>query len=544
MGAAMAGTALVTGMAAEGALAAAAVIAVAGALSAGSLARTRQRADAAWVAVASLALALLVSEVSISGLPAGTLRVESGLTPQAVRAAADLSLQGDGLRAAEWHDLPTRNLRWTAPSEPTVTLAFPRQLALGRPFELTLQRSQALARWRLQLLDENGRLLAQASADPSGREARLSWLPPLAEQMVLQARVLDVDGRVLEHGPVPLQVHAARPLQVRGRFGAASFDVQALNSLLVASDALLDWQVTLGKTVTRQETARSALTAPDLLVIDAAFFEHATPLARAALLTQVAQGLPLLVLATNASDPALWARELQLPLRASPGEVTRTPGPDASLVLSAAAWVPAAGPNDRLGPWRANDLTRPWLWQRSWQAGRMAWLGVSDWHRAAISRPQALGAWWQLVLDQLDVRQARALTWHFPDAMPLVGERTAVCARGERAEMAVDLPGLQQLVQLQRRADQADAACAAFWPAQAGWQRVPGGGSAEVPAAVYVYAADDWPQWQRALRQAATARYAARALPDRQAPARPLPGWPWAMAFVAAMLVLWWRERR
>jgi hypothetical protein len=61
---------------------------------------------------------------------------------------------------------------------------------------------------------------------------------------------------------------------------------------------------------------------------------------------------------------------------------------------------------------------------------------------------------------------------------------------------------------------------------------------------VYVYAADDWPRWQRALQHAATARYAARALPDRQARARPLPSWPWAMAFVGAMLALWWRERR
>jgi hypothetical protein len=149
-----------------------------------------------------------------------------------------------------------------------------------------------------------------------------------------------------------------------------------------------------------------------------------------------------------------------------------------------------------------------------------------------------------MVLDQLDVRQARTLAWHFPDAMPLVGERTAVCARGARAEMAVDLPGLQQRLRLQRRADQADAACAAFWPAQAGWQRVPGTDSTEAPAAVYIYAAADWPGWQRALRRAATARYAARALPDRQARAQPLPAWPWAMAFVAAMLALWWRERR
>ncbi len=534
-------------MGATPAFAAAAVIAAVGAVSALLFMRARRTVDSALVVVAAVALAVLVCDPSTARSPAGTVVVTDHLTPAQARAAAALSLQGDGLRAAEWHDLPARALETgpaSAPGDAAVTLAFPRQLALGRPFELTLQRSLPLARWRLQLLDENGKLLAQSLSGSSGTQATVRWLPPVAEAMVLQARVLDEGGRVLEHGPVPLQVQAGMPLQVQGRFGAPSFDVQALNSLLVGSDALLDWQVTLGKTVTRNETARTAMTAPDLLIIDAAHFEHATPPARAALLAQVAQGLPLLVLAANASDTALWARELQLPLVATAGEVTRTPGTDASLVLPLTALTPAAGPNAQRSPWKANDPVLPWLWQRPWQAGRIAWLGVSDWHRTAISAPQPLGSWWQAVIDQMGVRHAAALAWDFPDAMPVVGLRTPVCARGERAEMTVELPGLNQRLQLQRRADHADAACAALWPRQAGWQRVQGPDASTPPTAFYVFAADDWPPWQQALRREATARYAVRALPDLKAVATPLPAWPWALAFAGAMLALWWRERR
>ncbi len=541
-------------MAGGAALVAAAVIVVAGLVSALLAARARRGVDAALVVVAAVALAVLVSDVSSPRSPAGTVVVNGELTPAQVRAAAALRLQGDGLRAAEWHDLPTRALQMSAasaPSEPAVTLAFPRQLALGRPFELTLLRSLPLARWRLQLLDENGKLLAQAAADAAGSAATVRWLPPVAEAMVLQARVLDAEGRVLEHGPVPLQVQAGTPLQVQGRFGAPSFDVQALNSLLVGSDALVDSQTTLGKTVTRTETARAAIDAPDLLVIDAAYFERAAPPARAALLAQVAQGLPLLVLAANASDAALWARELQLPLVATEADVTRMvgqgPGPDATLVLPVTALAPAAGVNTRLGPWTANDRAAPWLWMRPWQSGRIAWLGVSDWHRAAISAPQALGVWWQTVLDQTGVRRAQVLAWDFPDAMPLAGERSRICARaagGVSAEMAVDLLGLNQRLHLQHRPDNADAACAAFWPPQAGWQRVQGPDANTPTAAVYVYAADEWPQWQRALRREASARYAARAVPVLQPVPTPWPAWPWALAFTAAMLALWWRERR
>ncbi len=530
------------------ALAAAALVAAAGVLGSALYARARRWIDAALVAVAAAALAVLVSDLSFGASPAGTVAVAEGLTPDQVRGAATLRLQGEGLRAAAWHDLPTRPLQAAVAGDgadaagAVVALEFPRQLALGRPFELTLRRSQPLSGWRLQLLDESGRLLAQAAPAGAATEARLRWLPPVAETLLLQARVLGADGRVLEQGPLPLRVQAGLPLQVQGRFGAPSFDVQALNSLLVGSDALVDWQLTLGKTVTRSEAARAALSAPDLLVIDAAYFESASGPTRAALLAQVAGGLPLLVLAANARDPALWARELQLPLAATEGEPTRAPGPDASLQLPLTRWVPAAGA--RPGPWMANDASQPWLWQRRWQAGRIVWLGLSDWHRAAISAPQALGAWWQRVLDSSGVQHAPALVWDFPDTMPVAGERSLVCARGARAEMAVELPGLDQRLQLQRRADRADAACAAFWPRQAGWQRVQGPDAATPVAAVYVYAADAWPAWQRRLRREAAARYAVRAQPALPRLLTPLPAWPWALAFAAALLALWWRERR
>jgi hypothetical protein len=65
-----------------------------------------------------------------------------------------------------------------------------------------------------------------------------------------------------------------------------------------------------------------------------------------------------------------------------------------------------------------------------------------------------------------------------------------------------------------------------------------------MPAAFYVYAAEDWPQWQRALRREATARYALRAVPALDPVTTPLPAWPWALLAAAAMLSLWWRERR
>jgi len=63
--------------------------------------------------------------------------------------------------------------------------------------------------------------------------------------------------------------------------------------------------------------------------------------------------------------------------------------------------------------------------------------------------------------------------------------------------------------------------------------------------AIYVYNRADWPQWQAMQQRGATQRYAARTpLMPEQGPTRPMPAWPFALAFAAAMLMLWWRERR
>jgi hypothetical protein len=114
-----------------------------------------------------------------------------------------------------------------------------------------------------------------------------------------------------------------------------------------------------------------------------------------------------------------------------------------------------------------------------------------------------------------------------------------VCARGVSGK--VTLPALAQTLDWQRRPEQVDAACVAVWPATGGWLHL------ETRAAdgqVYVYAPGDWLLWQRSERRAATARYAARTPSAVAAGTRPLPVWPFGVAFALAMLGLWWRERR
>lgn len=518
--------------------------------------RRRQWPDALLVLLAGIALAaLFLHERDPSSATTVTLHTEDESALRAGLAnaaqAERLLVRGDGLREAMWNDLPALPMEWQQASQDKLWLDFPRSVALGRVFGLTVRRSAAPEPWSVQLVAENGQVLAEAKAEGRANVLSLAWLPPVAESMVLTARLRNAAGKTIAEGPVPLRVEAPVPLRLQGRFASPSFDARALNQLLAASGAILDWRTQLGKSVARSETPSEVLSAPHGIVIDAAYAEGLAPQALAALLAQVGEGTPMLILGGSASQAAFWQRAIALRLAPAQGEDPQRQA--AKLQLAAAPFLPAA----RSPEWRpvaADADGEPWLSQRAWRKGRISWLSVSGWHRYAISEPVALAQWWQTVLDQGLGETAAGKTWRFPDPMPLPGLRTEICADGVAAGSKLVVGGAAR-VELLPRADRSGAACAAVWPERAGWLAVNADGMAATQ--LYVFAKDDWSAWQRALRHDATARYAVRSRSPVQAaadgnsaavrPARAaalLPQWCWAALFAAAMLALWWRERR
>ena len=542
--------------------------------------RRRRWTDALLVLAAAVSLAVVLA-VALGGLrwpapPASTLTVHTdsagiigAADMQAIPHAASLVLAGDGARAAQWHDLPARPLQWTPSPDDALWLDFPRTLALGRMFTLTVRRPQAQAGWKLQLLAENGQLLADSAAGASGAtgnttggaavaQRTVQWLPPVAEALVLRARVLDAAGRVIAQGPVPVQVQESTPLQIVGRFNAPSFDARTLNQLLVDGGASVDWQVTLGQAIARTEIARTPITAPNAVFVDAAHVEQLGVAARAALLAGAgasSQEAPLVILGANAAHVALWQRDLALRLQPQSATTEKEDQRRFNMAGVALALPPAAlNPAETGGAengWTVaarDDNHRPWLWQRAASAGkrRVVWIGVADWHRYAISAPQALALWWQEALDAIALPAVQKAGWHLPDPLPVPGLRSEICAFGVKAGAPLQVQEMPAM-RLQARADKADSACAAVWPRQAGWLRfsTPAAGEGQQ----YIYAADDWPAWQRALRREATAAYAARwtsaggSTADHAAPGRPVPATPFAVLFALCMLALWWRDQ-
>lgn len=467
------------------------LVMLAGLLSAWLYWRARRRIESALVLAAALALAGLLGDFKTQAPPLRDVRIEPGAPVIDLRSAAGISVEGSGLSAARWRDLPARPLRWQEPRGGILSLQFPRSVPPGGVFTLQA-RINGRADRQVQLLAPNGQLLAQ------GR-GRVQWTPPAAADLVLRARLLDDTGRMLAQGSVPLRVDAGAPLRVQGRFSAPSFDKRALRMLFESSHALLDWQVTLAPGVVRTDVPRTPMTGADLIVTDARWLERLDAGQRAALAERVAQGARLLVLGSGAPPPRSWSD-----------------------------W-----PFDD-GQWRGNAE----LSMRSWGEGRIGWLGAADWHRQAISDPAALRNWWQGVLDRMDAARAEPVAWIEPEPMPLAGQRLEVCAYGARGR--VSFPQLNQTLEWQRRLDRADASCVAVWPDRAGWLRAESGGSS---MRIYVYAAHDWPAWQAALNREATRRYALRTPEPAAAREERLPAWPFAAAFALSMLGLWWRER-
>ncbi len=530
----------------------------AGMISAALYGRRHRWIDAALAGVAGVALAVALAEVHLPAGAAGPLAVstaagrisESDL--RALPAASSIVLSGDGVRESEWRDLPARPLQWTPVATDLLWLDFPRSMSLGRIFTLMVRRSPATEPWRLQLLAENKQVLADSGL-VAAPQLSVQWLPPVAETMVLQARLLDKGGKTIAQGPLPLQIKAAMPLQIQGRFDAPSFDARTLNQLLSDGSAILDWNVTLGKAITRSETARAPLTAPNAVFVDAAYVEHLNAAARAALLAQTGKGVPLVILGGNAADAGMWQREFGLPLRPqSPTTEKEDMRQFGAITLPPALLNPA----EKAASWSVlarDGKQQPWLWQRGVGQGRVVWIGVSDWHKYAISAPQPLALWWQSVMDLIALDGVQKTAWQMNDPLPVPGLRSEVCAQGVKAGTALTAEGYAAMT-LAARADKADGVCATFWPQKAGWVRFSAEEMPE-PGAEYVYADVDWPAWQKALRRDATAHYAARfAAPpvgrSADATATKADGVSWVgtrvagVLFALVLLALWWREQR
>ena len=146
----------------------------------------------------------------------------------------------------------------------------------------------------------------------------------------------------------------------------------------------------------------------------------------------------------SASDVAMWQRDFDLMLHPQSPTTEKEDTRQFGVTLA----MPPAGLNpaeNAAEPWSvlARDMKKqPWMWSRAVGKGRVVWLGVTEWHKYAISAPQLLALWWQSAMDRIALDSVRKTAWQMSDPMPVPGLRSEVCAQGIQFGLASDKSGL------------------------------------------------------------------------------------------------------
>jgi hypothetical protein len=477
-------------------------------------------------------------------------------------AVRHLQVLGEGLSA---RDLPVAaglDVRFdAAPEHGLVELDAPARANLGWRWRLA-GRAAAPVRG-VELRDPAGAVADAAALDSSGHFA-LAAPASAPGEVRYELRLLGEKQQLVDAISVPLVITSGAPLNVLVRAGAVGPELKywrrwaADAGLQVSLSARLTDGVSLREGVQRLDT--DALTHVDVAIVDARAWDAWSATEKASVRAAVEQGMGLLLRADGPLSPGTLAdwRALGFALGAAAPRgvsLTRRMGlRDAGAFAAAPVDLLLEEPSVRgaSGPTRvsfAADDATPLVWWRATGRGRIGVSRLLDSYRLVLAGQSASYA--TLWADALGVlARARAAPPPAPDAPrdAWVDERVTVCGLGEAARIvAPDGTGAVTL-----RVDA--AGCAAYWPAEPGWQALETSGTV---TSFYVRAADDGATLRTALARRATAALGsapshgaepvgeafATGMPLRAAMRAPTTRWPWFLAWFGVMSLIWWLER-
>jgi hypothetical protein len=483
------------------------------------------------------------------------LRRHPGATPLRVR--------GNGLAARDRDAATGHALEFPLPPLPPglVELAAPVQIGSGRRFAVT-GRVEDMAGGQVELLDPAGARVDGTTLDETGH-FRLAAVAGPAGRVDYRLRTKARDDRVQEEIALPLDVRAGAPLRVWLLAGGPSPELKYLRRWARDAGLSLHTRIAVGGGVDLGDAPLAMTPATlrefDLVVIDDRAWRDLGERGRGALREAAREGLGVLLRLT--ADPAAGERRVlqEWGFQVGTADFARS----LRLPGSEAADVPADSTDPASAEARATD-TAPLLSRRPLQLraadgvvlqtapdgealalwrpegrGRVALWTLSDSFRLVLAgRRAAHGSLWAQTVATL-ARPAGPAAGAVPGNVR-VGERAILCAVAE--DTTVQAPDGTRVTPIPDPASGARA-CAAFWPAQAGWhERIDG----EVRVAFPVRAADSAPGLAAATTREATAALANAASATGEAvPPMPMPGprWPWAVAWLVVVAALWWLER-
>ncbi len=480
--------------------------------------------------------------------PRGIERVPDLAT--ALRRHADvrrLRVIGGGLPARDRDAARGRVVRFDASPLPrgVVELDVPEAVAAGHAWSLA-GRVEAVGAGRVELRDPSGAVVATQALDAQGRFT-LAATAKDAGSARFSLDLVDDAGVRIERIPVALTVRAGMPLKVLLLAGAPDADLKYLRRWIADAGISLHGRILLSDGIALDEGSLvlddAHLRDADLLILDERSWAVLDAGQRSAILAGVRAGLGLMLRVTGPLPPAVAADWGALGLPVQAGDAASSEAPlrvrldralaltDGGITLTAQAIQ--VQPGDAAPLLRADDGT-VLAWLRGMGMGRIALWRLADSHRLQLGGAgAAFGSLWSDAFGA--IARARGEAAPRLSGGARVGERTTACAlagdasiedpHGARTPLLVDADG-----------------CAAYWPLAAGVHRLASGNA---PWPFAVRDRDEAAALARARDQRETRALLGASAADGATAVRatPLPRWPFFLAFVATVGLLWWREQ-
>ena len=395
------------------------------------------------------------------------------------------------------------------------------------------------------LRDPAGTDVASAALGKDGRFA-FSAQAKAAGEALFALRVRDRDGNSIETVSLPLVTDVGVPLHVLLLAGAPDPELKYLRRWAVDAGVRLDSRVALSEGVALTEGRAAldpaALREADIAIIDERAWATLGAAQKQALSAAVRDGLGLLLRVTGPVPAPVAAQWAALGFTVHARDALPAVALDNTLGLheSAFRFTPQALVVDANGAatlLRADDGASLALWRADGQGRIGLWWLADSWRLALGGERSRYATLWSDTLATLARARGASAPTLPRDAR--VDERAVLC--GLAPDAAIETTNGERIA-LVTEHSAAQSGCAAYWPTQAGWHTLV---SADTRWPFYVRAADEAQALANAENARATSALVGGATAQANIATRPipLPRWPFFLAWLAAMTLLWVIER-
>jgi hypothetical protein len=480
--------------------------------------------------------------------PVGVERVpDLGTALRRYPDATRLKIVGDGLPARDLD--AARGMRIEFDAAPArdglVELSSPSLVRAGSIWKAS-GRVHGNAGGRVELRDPAGAVVATAPLEADGAFA-LSAQARRAGNALFALRVLDGAGAPIENLALPIVAREGDAMRVLLLAGAPDPDIKYLRRWAVDAGVEMTSRIAVSDGIAlRDGTAMltpETLAQTDLVIVDERAWNALDANAKTMLANALREGLGIVLRVAGPVPDDVAAQWQTFGFKIEAADIAqdvaleKMPGtPELPPAVSRRA-VAVSGGGEATPLLRAADGSPVALW-RSEGSGRVAvwWLGDS--YRLSLGgEPGRFGTLWSDAFATIARARAGTAPTTPPDSS--VNERSVLCDLAPDA--FVEQPdGMHVALAIEKQP--AGSACAAYWPAAAGWHTLV---SANARWPFHVRSADEGKSLAAARNAAATQRLATNAGSGSDVSARPvpMPRWPLFLAALLALAVLWWLER-